>query len=544
MPVSTPVRIVLLSCIAVLLGRSAQAQAPAANGMVWTPPAPPQAMADLQQMHAMGVEAVRAPVLDDERLLRAADTLGITLYQELPIAFLGAHALNDSVETAARMLQQVLQQAQTHASVRYIGLARHVDTSTPAACAYFDRLAAQIPDTSPLRTYYVTSFVGADRCASSVDLVLIDTRDADAPLQQVQRWRARRDPVSHVGVAGLGTWVNPARPAGLRHPHSPEWQARYLEHHLQQATSERAAVATRFVYRWRDAGGDPYGRRFGLYANDGTARPAAEVVRGVFTGQQTVFAFPAGPAPVAPFPWHMVVGWGVVVLLGIAYAREPLFRQTLARYFRAHTFYQEVIREGRDVLVGSSLTVLAGEAVSLGLMAYVGADYARYLPEVVQALQAMPEPLQQTIAPLLDAPWTLGLLVVVGYALLLLIWAIGLVGVARRYGGLAPEQALMLVAWPRWPLLLLMAGPLVAATLDPPMAGAVLLGVGGTGVLLAPWMVGRTLADFKAVARVSGTAAVATALLSPAVPFLLLMGAQLARYDVPLRFMWHLLTRS
>ena len=543
--VSTPVRILLLSCIAVLMGgRGVWAQAPGGNGVVWTPPAPQEAAADLRQMRAMGIDAVRTPVISDERLLTAADTLGIKLYQELPIAFLSAPALNDSVEAAARILQQVLQRAQARSGVQHIGLARYVDTSDPAACAYFDRLAAQIPDEAPVRTYYVTSFAAADRCAASVDWVLLDTRGADDPRQRLRRWTAAHADEARVGLGALGTWVDPAGPRGLQHPHSPERQARYLEEHLQHAASDSASVATRFVYRWRDADTDPYGRHFGLYAEDGTARPAAEVVRGIYTGQQSVFAFSAGTSPAAPFPWHMIVGWGIVALLGIVYAREPLFRQTLARYFRAHVFYQEVIREGRDMLVGSSLTLLAGEAISIGLLFFVGAEQVRYLPEVVQALRAVPEPLQNAIAPLLDAPGTFGLLAGVSYALMLLVWALGLVFAARRHDGLTPEQALMLVAWPRWPLLLLMAGPLVASTLAPPVARAVLMGVVASGMLLAPWMAGRTLTDYRAVARVPRAAALATALLSPIVPLLLVVLVQLLRYDVPLRLIWHLLTRS
>ena len=536
------VRILLVAGALLLAAQGACAQAPRVNGVVWTPPAYPQAVADLQRMHAMGVNAVRVPVIDDERLLTAADTLDIQLYQELSTAFLSAPALNDTVAAARRELQQVLRQAAAHPSVRHVGLARHVDTSDPAACAYFDRLAAQIPSPSPIHTYYVTPFVETDRCASSVDAVLIDARGTADPHALLARWMAAHRDAARVGLGALGTWVAPDGPPGLKHAHSPERQARYLEEHLQHAPLD--SVSVRFVYRWRDARTDPYGRAFGLLTEDGALRPAAQVVRGIYTGRQRIFAFPAGSTPPVSFPWHMVVGWSVVALIGLIYAREPLFRQTIIRYFWTHTFYHEVVQEGRDTLAGSSLALVTGAAVSLGLLGFATAAQIRYAPEVVHALRALPAPLRETVAFGLDAPWTMGILVAAGYALLLLVWTLGLVAIVRKKDGLTPEQALMLVAWPHWPLLVLMAGPLVASTLAPPAALAVLASMAGACALLVLWITGRVLADYKAVTQLPGAWIALGALLSPVVPVLLAALVPLLRYDVPLRLIGHLLTRS
>ena len=115
------------------------AQTQTYRGVVWDPPADPvQAEATMRQMHAMGVNAIRMPLLRDERLLTLADTLGLHLFQELPLDYLSAEALRDTLGYATRLLELVLNDARAHPSVRHIGLARHSDTSDSTACWLLD----------------------------------------------------------------------------------------------------------------------------------------------------------------------------------------------------------------------------------------------------------------------------------------------------------------------------------------------------------------------------------------------------------------------
>lgn len=522
-------------------------QAPWSKGIVWTPPDEVrQAEHELRRMQQMGIEAVRTGLIRDERLLTVADTLGLQLFQELPIAFLSASALNDTLGYAVRQLDRALDRAREHPSARHFGLARLADTSVPAACSYFERFARHVRQRGEetVRLYYLTPFVASDRCGAAVDFVLLDVQNAEAPLHLLSQW-TQTHPAVPVGLGALGTWVRPGAPRGLRVAHSPEAQARYLERQLSALEAAPGTSPTAvFVYRWADGTADPYGRPYGLHARTGTRRPAADVVEGFFTEQQTVFAFPAGEPPPPAVPWLILLGWGVVILIGSVYAREPRFRHTVVRYFQAHTFYQEAVREGREVLVGSSLALLIAEAISIGALGTVGARLERYERGVVLALQALPEGLQEGLASLLATPWMLGLLIGAVYALGLVLWALVLVSISKRASSISAEQAAMLVVWPRWPVFGVLVGALVIATLSPEAGRPLMLLLIGGTVLIAVQAVGRTLIDFMAVARLSGYWAALAAVGSPLPVLVLLVLVEVIRNDVALRFLWHLLVRT
>jgi hypothetical protein len=102
----------------------------------------------------------------------------------------------------------------------------------------------------------------------------------------------------------------------------------------------------------------------------------------------------------------------------------------------------------------------------------------------------------------------------------------------------------MLVAWPCWPALAGMVLALIATT-DPPFSplvlGAVFVG-GGLTTIVA--VTARVLRDFWAVSPVSPALFIQLTITSPLVLVLLAAAAVLARHDVPLALLWHLLTRT
>jgi hypothetical protein len=107
------------------LAAPARAQDRPLNGVVWTPPESVEhATRVLQDMAADGVEAVRTPLLLDERLIRVADTLGMQWYQDLPLSYLSAEALQDTLSFARIQLDQWMAVAERHPSLRHVGLAR------------------------------------------------------------------------------------------------------------------------------------------------------------------------------------------------------------------------------------------------------------------------------------------------------------------------------------------------------------------------------------------------------------------------------------
>jgi hypothetical protein len=535
------------------------------RGIVWTPPAEiDQAVEDLRTMRAMGVQAVRTPLVQDERLLTLADSLGLRLFQDLPLEALPAAGLRDTLAYTTRVLRLALDQAQEHPSARHFGLPGYSDTSDSAACAVFEALADVVRSHGPpgSRTYYLSAFIEADRCASAVDVVLLDARDVPEPIALLMRWRAahgRAEP-PRVGLGALGTWVRPGA-EGLRQPHSPERQARYLETHLghllpdgARPLPDSAAATAVFVHRWNDLLLDhpdptldpeaPYLHRYGLHAGVDDPRPAREVVRGLFTGRQRVFAWTAGPDPSPGAPRLVVLGWGVILLLGLCYAFLPRFRYMVPRFFLAHGFYRESIREGRDVVPWASAVMLIAVALGIGVAGSALVEAVRQ-EEAFQVLyRALPVAAQEAGVVLLAQPWMLAVLLGCFHALILALWATLLAGVARRYYLLMPGQTMTLVVWPQWPVLVLMLGGMVLPALPESTALQVvpwLVGAAGVGFM---YSIGRTLNDYAHVTRVPGLQIAGLVLASPLVILSVVVIFTALEMRPTVQFVWHLATRS
>jgi len=516
-------------------------------GVVWTPPgAPGPALRELDRIHALGATAIRLTALPPtDRVVARADTLGLTLFVDLPVSYVGAKALSDSLDRAAPVLERLQALARRHQSVQYVGLARHADTTVPTACStlaeWTDRLHA---GPSPLRTYYVTPFPAAtDRCADAVDLPLIDTRAQPAP---VTSWRAWDPDTRPAGIGALGTWLSLAARPGLRVPHSPEQQARYLERGLSRLLDgTQPPPPAVFVHRWGDDAGAPLPvRRYGLHDAAGARRPAADVVAGLYTGAQRVFAFPTGTSPPSAPHGLLVLGWGLVALLAGLYAQRPFVRQTALRYFAAHGFYRDAVRKGRDVSTPLNALLLLVVATALGLTATVLLRLGAAQPVTEHVVAALPAALGTLLGHGIAHP-SVGGAVVGGAAFLLLVgWAGALVLAARSEGAFSMGQGLMLVAWACWPGPAAMVVALVAAT-EPPLSPFLLSGllVGG-GLITIIAVTTRVLRDFWAVSGVAPSLLISLTLASPLALVLLTTAAVLVQYDVSFPLLWHLLTRT
>lgn len=538
--------------------------APPLKGVVWTPPADlEEAAADLRAMEAAGVEAVRTGVVRRERLLTLADTLGLALWQDLPAAQLSAAELRDTLGAMTRVLGEALRRAEGHPSARHFGLARGSDLSGPGACAYVRRLAEEVARRGPAgsRAYYATPFASADPCAPSVDVVLLETLGRlGGGGARLRRWRAARADTlqTGVGLAALGTFVDEGAGRGLRAPHTPEAQARYLETHLSAlldttAEAEGLRPAALFVYRWRDRRADAPAlatadlhaqHRYGLHAADGTPRPALRVVQGFYTGAQTAFAFPAGTAAPESVPWAVLLAWSVALLIGGLYAAAPRFRRLTGRYFRARGFYREAVREGRDALAGTVGVLLGAVSLSAGMLVAALLVAAQRTGPLVWLVSGLAAPARAQALALLERPWLIVLLAGALYAAALLLWTLVLSLVSRRYLFLQTDQVLLITAGPRWPLLVLMAGAVVVLTLPPPWAVPVALALVAAWGLVALAATARALYDYAALTRVPGWLAAALALASPAVVLGLVALFKALEAPSDVVFLWHLATRT
>lgn len=530
------------------------------KGVVWQAPEDLQeAEAELRAMQEAGVQAVRTGPIRHERLLALADTLGLAFYQDLPASHLSTEALHDTLNYLTQELERMLLVAEQHPSARHFGLFRTGDVTDPSACAAIEELAQRVERDGPSgsRSYYLSPFVEADACVGAVDEVLLDVLNRDDPVELVRRWRAVHGEAA-VGIGALGTWVSPRVGKGLRVPHSPEAQARYLEEHLPPLVDEKAlpgdtsagSSTAVFVYRWRDRAPTafgrrtPPGRRYGLHGEDGAPLPAFRVVKGTYTGEQITFAFPTGETPPSGPPWLILMGWGALAALGIFYANAPRFRRMAPRYFRAHGFYRDAIREGRDVLTGASMVLLAAISIGVGLLLTVFFLKVQETHSFDLLMQRFSEMTQGRVVALLKQPWLLASFIAAIYALGLLLWALLLALLSRWLAPLRPEQTFMLAVWPRWPMLVLMIGAMAASTYPADTAIPLLLGLLAAWGLITLSSSARTLHDYSVLTRSSFYALLTLVLTSPV--FLLgIVGLFTAlEHASEVRFIWHLLTRT
>ena len=338
-----------------------------------------------------------------------------------------------------------------------------------------------------------------------------------------------------MGVGAIGTWVDPEAARGLEVPHSVDRQARFLETHLPPLLRTAPVV---LVSRWRDAR-PLQPRRFGLHDAEGAMRPALRVVRGLYTGRQTTFALPTGEAPSTSS--HLVLmGWGVLVGMMLLYAQFPTVQRTAQRYFRAHVFYRDTVREGRDVLPGFSAALVAQALCTLGMTVYVVGQQAAAVPRSTWMLELTSGGVGDALATWLGAPWTAAGSVVALTATAGGVWIVLLSGIAQRYGRFSLGQALMLVAWPCWGALI---GLLVVLIL-PTMATAswvipsVLTGTVAASVAITF----RIVRDYAAVTKVPPLVAGALALVSPLGGLMIGGSVVLWCADLPLALLWDVLT--
>ena len=515
-------------------------------GIVWTPPSRPDpALRELNRIDSLGATAVRLTRPPSDAVAARADTLGLRLYVDLPIDHVSAQNLQDALARATPTLKRLRTLARQHPSIARVGLARAADTTVPAACNTLRRWHDRVRSwTGSLRTYYVTPFIAAsDRCLDAVDQVLLDVRGHPTPVDRWRQWQSR---TATVGLGAVGTWVRPSAGSGLRTPHSPERQARYLERTLSRLLdATKASPPVIFVSRWRDQPSSVLPtRRYGLHDPDGRPRPAARVVQGIYTGTQRVFAFSSGTEPGTGRYGLLLVGWGLIALLGGLYARSPFVRQTVLRYFAAPGFYRDTLRDGHNLAPGANGLLAGLVTAAIGTTGICAFSLAATEPETEHVLGALPPPVQTLLARGIEHPITAGV-TIGGLVLSLLgVWMGTLVLATRLQTQLSLAQGLVLVTWPCWPTLL--ALPLaLAAGPDAPLSPfwlTVLLLIGGGLAFL--YMTGRVLYDYWVITDLPAPIVLLLGALSP---FALISATVLvltAWYDVSIVFLWHLATQT
>ena len=528
---------------------------PALAGVVWLQPdSTDAALRDLEAMHRAGVRAVRTGVIEEDAVLAAADRLGLALWQDLPVESLPASFLVARVDSVAPLLIDALERSRPYRSARHFGLARASDTSDPRSRPYFERLTTLVRQRGApgTKTYYVTRFPDDDRADQTVDLVLLDARDA-SPVELVKRWRARRE--TPVGLASYGVGVVPGREGGWRTRGSLASQARAFETALDELMGMQQPPVVAFVHRWRDVSDDAprrdqrsevAGTLFGLMDEAGEPRPAFDVVSGIFTGRQRVFAFDAGATTeetrhASPL---IFLGWFLMLGLGLFYAGAPKLSALAPHYFGRRDLYREAVSRGYDLSTGETAGLALGLCLGAGI---VGTSILRALGRtdaLVAATSAWTLEAQLRMTDLLGRPLVLVAVLALVYGtwlLLNLIWLNVLAGRARR---LRPAQALSLAVWSRWAWLPLMILALLLVGSSPRLATALAPALLGLALLIEAVAAYRMLYDLHIVIHLSPARAL---LVGFGIPFILALAgfitlAVLSQAETT--FLWHLATRS
>ena len=508
--------------------------------MVWTPPKSiERAVIDLTTMKNMGVEVVRTPFLAQDTLYALADSLQLHYFQDLPFSHLTSAALLDSLQAAQTLLGQAVRFAQHFESARTFGLASYSDTSRPESCAFFNSLIefARSQSTVDLNFYYTTFFIETERCSETVDLVLMDAMDDDSALDNIARWK-NTFPETPIGLSALGTWVAESNServelVGYLSQHSVDFQARYLEQYLTALfqAPQPSSLDVLFVYRWRDQRlqsptpsldpKNPFRHTYGLMTSRDEPRSAFQVVRGFYSNDQQVFAFPVGQPTMETRYWIVLLVWLNLFILSIAYAYFPRFRLTVRRYFTAHGFFREAIREGRELLMGPNTLLFFVFTTAFGICGVVILNNLRATEAFSLLVRWAPDTLQYSVIAFLAQPFLLFVILSGIYGLILSIWTSAIAGISSRSKrSLLPGQSFMLVLWSQWPIIIAMivAAVLSSSTETPPFRLSF-----GLAVFIVTIVCLGTLAttrDFIAVCRAN---AVQIAITLMSNPFLLLL---------------------
>ena len=485
-------------------------------------------------MKSIGIEAIKTPLITDERIYTVADSLDLSLYQDLPFSYLSSGELVQSIDEAKSLLESALLNASKHPSARNFGLTAYSNTGVDSSCRFVRELVNFARSNSSVnhRFYYSTFFIEQELCVSDIDLVLVDVQNDQDYSEKMQRW-VQSHPNTPLGLANIGTWVinsssEEDESKGYLFENSEEFQARFLENALKELLVEQSGAKPQaiFVYRWRDTRlpypspahnlSQPYRNPYGIISSGNQKRLAYDVLKGFYLGDQFVFAFPAGQAQSSSPEWITLLVWLNLLILSIAYAYFPRFRLMARRYFTAHGFFREAIREGRELLIGPNVLIFLALASAFGLCITVALDAFRQTEAFSLVLRWIPESMSFTAVALLSQPFLLFIALAGTYSLLLSFWtsALSVISTRSRWT-LLPGQSFMLVLWSQWPLLLVMIGAGVVHSMDQPqLSKMALLLVVAMIVLIASGML-FTLRDYWYISKANPAIITVSLIINP-----------------------------
>jgi len=504
------------------------------KGVVWDAPDPPT-VDDLVKIHNTGTEAIRLPLVEDLAIVHAADSLGLQLFQDLPILLLPATALLDTLEYAKQLLNRGRWMYILYPSAHRYGVSAKSDTSHPLSCEYFKELSEWAPE---LTLYYISAFVADDQCSSYVDLVLVDVRGNPSPLSIINDWNH----VTPMGFASFGKRIDP-QSFGLNETNSPESQARYLEDHLPNVLN--STLDNVFVYQWQDSVISPY--QWGLIDPSDQKRPSYEVLKGIYTNTRHVFTFHLGTQQDESTPWPLILGLITVFLVlfvNLWYKRFPevMWNYILNKYPHRETIYRE-----SALLGGASFVFAISHGVLLSAVALILIESSQDLGLIEGVVAFLSPEIIQRFHLLISNPALLVLIVTAVYLSLILISStLGAWG-SRQPGSRIPlEHFFVINTMNNTPLGLMLPLVFVSPSLHEHHSVIMAPVLVFSGIVLSVYCSFRSARNFASLARSS--LAKGTALGLFILPLMIMVGIALLLW-LPstkeyLVFWWNLTTKS
>jgi hypothetical protein len=469
-------------------------------------------------MAGQGINAVRVDLVTDRNVHVLAEMFEVRLFQEIGLSFAPPEKAASMVEEIVARIDSAMQVGPSDSIQAFLGFGYWNDTADERMCEVLEELVQAAKAFRPdLQSYYVTPFIDADRCSGIVDFVLLDAVSSDRPDQLLAGWRAVQS--TPAGLASLGSTVRRGTREGYRVTNSEQAQARGLESALSNLSRLEIPPPAIFIDRWQERRPERLGELHidgdrGLLSPTGTHRPVVSVVKGFFTGEQTVFAFEAGSPVSRDYSWINLLAFITATLFGFAYYSSVGLRALLRRYFLSHSFYLEKVADRRDTAVGLTFFLLAVLSVVASLVGLTIVTMVQPTNFWYVLVSKTPDWISWSLRAGARYPFLLLTGLATVFMTVALVWALILSSLTRGSSKLGVGQTLLLTVMPRWPVATvgLLALVLLNSEVQAPILAASILS--GLWVILVIVYTSRALSDYLRLLGISALLTVPVVLLA------------------------------
>ncbi len=334
---------------------------------------------DIAMIKALGANAIRCAFHPPHPyIVNLCNRYGLFLFIELPVwQMTGRDMSNDLlVQQAERCARSAIQMAGAAPSVFAWGVGTYFDSADPQAELFVSTIADIFSQQDERPTYYGTSLLKNDRCASATSCLGVFPRSNDSKefRNQLNEW-LRRNSEKPTFILGYGKEVLHYNLNGYSDPLSQQAQARFFVQHY--TVIKESKVAGSFIDAYADWRGEhpimtvptttPEIHPRGLQSFSRQKRLAYDVIRALYSNDR-VESLPIGKHK-AEFPYiHISVGFFLAVIGGYLYTYNRRFSEAIRRaLLRSYNFFEDV-REKRGTTLFHTIILVVYITFVLALL--------------------------------------------------------------------------------------------------------------------------------------------------------------------------------